>query len=100
MIKHCQGVTKIGRLRWLGHLFRTQDLDHCRKLTVLKTNGTRRVGKRKLSWLESAEEDLKKMGVRNWISKKRDREQWRTYWKKLRFTKDYNVRRRGLNQGD
>ena len=53
-----------------------------------------------MSWLESAEEDLKKMGVRNWISKKRDREQWRTYWKKLRFTKDYNVRRRGLNQGD
>ena len=66
MIKHCQGVTKIGRLRWLGHLVRMQELDHCRKLTVLKTEGTRRVGKRKMRWRESVEGDLKKMGVTNW----------------------------------
>jgi len=47
-----------------------QELDHCRKLIVLKIKYTRRVGKRKLRWLESVEEDLKKMGVRNWRSKK------------------------------
>jgi hypothetical protein len=40
-----------------------QELDSCRRLTVLKTEGTRRVGKPKLNWLESIEEDLKKMGV-------------------------------------
>ena len=51
-----------------------QELDHCRKLTVLKTNGTRRVGKRKLSWLESAEEDVK-----NWRRKAQDREQMRAF---------------------
>jgi hypothetical protein len=27
-------VIKIGRLRWLGHLFRMQELDPCRKLTL------------------------------------------------------------------
>jgi len=43
-----------------------QELDPCRKLTVLTAEGTRRVGKRKLRWLESVEGDLKKMGVRNW----------------------------------
>jgi hypothetical protein len=55
-------VTKTGRLRWLGHLFRTQVLDPCRKLTVLKPEGTQQVGKPKLRWLESFEEYLKKMG--------------------------------------
>jgi hypothetical protein len=58
-------VIKIGRLRWLGQLIRMQELDPCRKLTVLKPEGTRRLGKPKLRWLESFEEDLKNMGVRN-----------------------------------
>jgi hypothetical protein len=31
---------KIGRLRWLGHLFRMQKLDPCRKLTLLKPEDT------------------------------------------------------------
>jgi len=43
-----------------------QELDPCRKLTVLKPEGTRRVGKPKLRWTESVEEDLKKKGLRNW----------------------------------
>jgi len=36
-------VMQIGRLRWLGRLFRMQELDSCRKLTVLKPEGTRRI---------------------------------------------------------
>jgi len=64
-------VIKIGRLRWLGHFFRwlghffrMRELDSCRKLTVHKLEGIRRVGKPELRWLESVEEDLKKMIVR------------------------------------
>ena len=41
-------VVKIRRLRWLGQLFRMQELDPCRKLTLLKPEGTRRVGKPQL----------------------------------------------------
>jgi hypothetical protein len=41
-------VVEIGRMRWLGQLFRMQRLDICRKLTVLKPEGTRRVGKPKM----------------------------------------------------
>ena len=59
-------VIKMGRLRWLGQLFRMQELEPCRKLTHLKPESTRRVGKPKLRWLESVEEDLKKMGVKYW----------------------------------
>jgi hypothetical protein len=31
-------VIKIGRLMWMGHLFRMQELDPCRKLTFLNLN--------------------------------------------------------------
>jgi hypothetical protein len=41
-------VIKIGLLRWLGDLFRMQELDPCRELTVLKAEGTGLVGKLKL----------------------------------------------------
>jgi hypothetical protein len=41
-------VIKIGLLRWLGHLFRMQELDPCRELTVLKAEGTGLVGKPEL----------------------------------------------------
>jgi dissimilatory sulfite reductase (desulfoviridin) alpha/beta subunit len=46
-------VIKLGILRWLGHLFRMQELDPCRK-----AEGSC-VGKPKLRWLESVEKDLK-----------------------------------------
>ena len=59
-------VIKVGRLRWLGQLCRMQDLDPCRKLTLLKPESAGRVGKAKQRRLQSAEEDLKKMGVTYW----------------------------------
>ena len=55
-----------------------QELDLCRKLTLLKPEGTGRVGKPKLRCPESVEEELKNVGVRNWRRKSRDREEWRT----------------------
>jgi len=70
-------VIKSGRLRWLGHLFRMQEQNPCRKLTLHKPEGTRRVGRPAIRWLDSIEEDLKIMGVRNWRRKTQDRDQWR-----------------------
>jgi hypothetical protein len=49
----------------LGQLLGIQELDPCRKLTLLKPEGTRRVRKPKFWWLVSVEEDVKDMGVRN-----------------------------------
>ena len=51
-------MVKIGRLRWMGELFRMQEFDLCRKVAA----GSRSLGKSKLRWLESVEEDLKKYG--------------------------------------
>ena len=53
---------KIRRVRWMGQLFRMQGVGPCRKLTVLKPEGTRCVGEPKL---KSVGEDLMMMDVRN-----------------------------------
>jgi hypothetical protein len=45
------------------------ELDPCRKLTLLKPEYTRLVGKHKLRWLESVEEHRKNMGMGNWRHK-------------------------------
>jgi hypothetical protein len=55
-------VMKTGRLRCLGQLFRMQELDPCGKLSPLKSEGTRHVGKPTLRWLQSVEENLKMGG--------------------------------------
>jgi hypothetical protein len=68
-VNYTTNVIKIGRFKWLGHLFRMQELDPCRKRTVRKAKGSRRVGRPKLRWLESGEEDVKKMDMRNWRRK-------------------------------
>jgi len=52
-----------------GTTLKMHELDPCIKFTVLKPEGTRRVGKPKVRWFESIEEELKKMGLRNWRSK-------------------------------
>ena len=70
-------VIKIGRRRWLGHLFRMQELNYLTKFILTKPEGIRHVGKPRLRWLNLVEEDLKNMGVRNWRYKLQDQEQWR-----------------------
>jgi hypothetical protein len=37
-------VIKTGILRWTGHLFRMQEMEPCKELTLLKQEDTRRVG--------------------------------------------------------
>jgi hypothetical protein len=52
-----------------------QKLDPCRKLALLEPEGSLRVGKPKLRWLESVEEELEKT---DWRLKSQDREDCRT----------------------
>jgi hypothetical protein len=35
-------MVKAARLRWLGHLYRTEELNPCKKLTFSKPMGTRK----------------------------------------------------------
>jgi hypothetical protein len=59
-------VINTGRLRSLGYLCRMLEQDPCRKLTLRKPEPIRPAVVR---WLDSVEEDLKVMGVRNWRGK-------------------------------
>jgi len=71
-------VLKIERMRWLGHLSRMQELHLCRRLILLKPEGTSHVRKPNLRVLESVERDLKNMGMKSWRCNLQDREQLRT----------------------
>jgi hypothetical protein len=70
-------TVKLGRLRWLGHLTRANEISPCRKLTFSKPEGTRRAGRPSLRWLDSVEKDLKLLGTRGWKTKALDRNLWR-----------------------
>jgi hypothetical protein len=61
-----------------------QELDPSRNLTPLKPEGTWRLGKPKLKWLESVEEDIKNMGMRNWRDESQNREECRTVLEKTK----------------
>jgi len=54
-------VIRAGSLRCLGRLSAMQEQDPCRKLTFRQPEGFRRVDRRAVRWLDSLEEDLKKM---------------------------------------
>jgi hypothetical protein len=71
-------VIKVGRS---GYLFRLQEQNRCKELTLHKPEGTRRVG-RPIRWLVSVEEDLKTIGFRNWRRKSQDWDQWRAIVKR------------------
>jgi hypothetical protein len=68
-------VIKVGRLRWLGQLFRMQEQGPCRKLTLHKAEATRREDRPAVRWLDSDEEDFTTTDVRNWRRKPQDRDQ-------------------------
>ena len=48
IVKHI----KISRLRWAGHIIRMEEDNPARKLTLLKPEGSRRVGRPKLRWMD------------------------------------------------
>jgi hypothetical protein len=77
-------AVKVGRLRWLGQLFRMQEQNPCRKLTLHKAEGTRRLGRPDVKWPDSFEEDLKTIGVRNWRRKSQDEDQCRAIVKETK----------------
>jgi hypothetical protein len=74
-------VMKGGRLRWLGQLLRMQEQNPCRK-----PEGTRRVGRLAIRWLDSVEEYLKTMGFTNWRRKSQVRGQWKAIVKDSSWT--------------
>jgi hypothetical protein len=70
-------MVKAARLRWLGRLYRTEELNPCKKLTFSKPMGTRKKGRPPVRWLDNVQQDLQTLGVRNWKGIASDRTRWR-----------------------
>jgi hypothetical protein len=68
---------RISRLRWAGHIVRMEDTLPCKKITLDKPEGRRRMGRPNLRWIEGVMRDAERLGVRNWRSKAKDRVGWR-----------------------
>jgi hypothetical protein len=68
---------RITRLRGAGHIVRMQANLPCKKITLDKPEGRRRVGRPNPRWMDGATKDAEGLGVRNWRIKARDRDGWR-----------------------
>jgi len=70
-------TVRITRLRWAGHIVQMQDNLLCKKITLGKPEGRRRVGRPNLRWMDGVMKDAERLGVRNWKSKAKNRDGWR-----------------------
>jgi len=70
-------TVRITRLRWAGHIVRMQEILPCKKITLYKAEGRKRVGRPNLRWMDGAMRDAEMLGVRNWKSKVKNRDGWR-----------------------
>jgi hypothetical protein len=62
---------------WLGHVERMEDNAMPKRMLKASLYSKRRKGRPRMRWLDDAESDLKKMKVKGWKEKMRNREQWR-----------------------
>jgi len=61
------------RIKWLGHIQRTDQARPTRKLLDWKPTGTRPVGRPRKRWQENVMEDLQKPKVKTWKVAAKDR---------------------------
>jgi hypothetical protein len=47
-----------------------------RKILKEKMHGTKRTGRPRKRWIDDEEQDLRRMGVRGWRTRARDRQEW------------------------
>jgi hypothetical protein len=69
-------VIKIRRLEWLGHVVRMNETRSVKKISEGKLEGRRSTGRPRLMWINDVEDDLRKLGVKQWRTKALEREEW------------------------
>jgi hypothetical protein len=62
---------------WLGHVERMEVNARPKRMLRGRLHSKRSKGRSTMRWLDNVESDLKKMKVKGWKEKTRNREQWR-----------------------
>jgi hypothetical protein len=62
-------------LEWLGHVIRMNETRSVKKIFEGKLEGRRGKGRPRLMWINDVEDDLRKLGVKQWRTKALDREE-------------------------
>ena len=65
-------IIRITRLRWAGYIVRMQDNMQCKKITLDKPEGRRKVGRPNLRWMDGVLSNADRLGVRNWRIRAKD----------------------------
>jgi hypothetical protein len=60
---------KTARLKWLGHIARTEDNVPCMKIKLSHSEGSRNKGRPRKKWLDSVSKELKTLGMNTWWRK-------------------------------
>jgi hypothetical protein len=68
---------KAQRILWLGHMERMDETAMPKRVLKGKLYATRRIGRPRIRWLEDVTTDLGRMGIKGWMEKARNRDQWR-----------------------
>ncbi|KAJ4437298.1 hypothetical protein ANN_17436 [Periplaneta americana] len=68
---------KMGRLRWAGHIMRLEDSRPAIRVLRYESGGSRRRGRPKVRWEDGIREDARTIGVKNWMSVARNRDELR-----------------------
>ncbi|PSN32088.1 hypothetical protein C0J52_27501 [Blattella germanica] len=64
------------RLRWAGHVERSEEGSLLQKIWRGKPGGRRCVGRPRRKWMENVEEDMRELGVRGWRRRTQERREW------------------------
>ena len=80
IVKFC----KLSRLRWAGHVIRQVDDDLSRRVLLSEPGGRRPSGRPGLHWEDGVEEDVARLGCRNWKIVALNLEGWRKLLKEAK----------------
>jgi hypothetical protein len=75
---------KVKRLAWAGHLMCMNDNRTINKICNTKLDGVRRVGRPKMLWEGSVDQDMRILEVKKWKKVALDRDEWAKLLKKAR----------------
>jgi hypothetical protein len=80
-------ITKIAKLKWLGHIARMEDNAPCKKKTFSQPEDSRKKSRPKVRWPDSVLKDLKILTVTVWRRTAQDRALWSKIIKEARAHK-------------